>query len=428
MMKEAFLHFIWMHALFNNPLKTSDGQVVQVIHPGFLNYDGGPDFSDARLLCDKIQLAGPIEMHLKSSDWYHHRHHQDPAYDHVLFHVVYDEDRDVFNSQGHKLTQIVLKNQMPAEVLQRYMNLECARTEVPCMNLISGISSMTKEWITARMIAERLEQRGHIFRKLCQQYVNDYRSVLYTLTFRAFGGSINAEPMEMLAGKIPPVFIQRIAPDLFHLEALLFGQGGFLKGESVDDYYKELHHIYSFYHHKFGLKPMEASLWKFHRTRPSNFPTRRIAQLAAWLSQPNHLTPEYIIKMEPDGFLAQHSLKSTSSYWRIHYDFGTTAPERFSGTIGKEMYRNILINAWIPFLFHFGKQCGKPELTEKAIDWLYHLKPEKNHVTKTFEKLTGKLNSAAESQAFLHLYKHYCSDKKCADCQIGKCILKGKSP
>ena len=43
---------------------------------------------------------GDVEIHLKSSEWYAHRHHEDEYYDAVILHVVYEEDVEVKSRSG----------------------------------------------------------------------------------------------------------------------------------------------------------------------------------------------------------------------------------------------------------------------------------------------------------------------------------------
>ena len=47
-----------------------------------------------------------------------------------------------------------------------------------------------------------------------------------------------------------------------------------------DEYYQLLCREYYFLARKYGLRPMRGSMWKYARTRPQNFPHRRIAFLS----------------------------------------------------------------------------------------------------------------------------------------------------
>ena len=90
-MDEQFLYYIWKNQKFNTrQLKTVEGADLSVLAPGYQNEDSGPDFREARIKIAEIEWSGSAEMHLKSSDWYRHKHDTDPAYDNVILHVVWN--------------------------------------------------------------------------------------------------------------------------------------------------------------------------------------------------------------------------------------------------------------------------------------------------------------------------------------------------
>jgi hypothetical protein len=92
-MTEKLLQYIWQFQHFNRDgLVTDKNEVIQVIHPGQLNHNQGPDFLDARIKIGNTILAGSIELHLKTSDWQKHNHSSDINYKNVILHVVYRND------------------------------------------------------------------------------------------------------------------------------------------------------------------------------------------------------------------------------------------------------------------------------------------------------------------------------------------------
>lgn len=79
----------WMHqAEQRSDLVTLDGERLVVLDAGVMNDGPGPDILNVRVFLDDRELSGAVEMHLNSTDWYQHKHHQDSAYEEVILHVV----------------------------------------------------------------------------------------------------------------------------------------------------------------------------------------------------------------------------------------------------------------------------------------------------------------------------------------------------
>ena len=84
---------IWQDSLQGRAdLKTIDNEPVRVIYPGRRNDDRGADFKDAIIATSQRQAKGDIEIHVKTSHWWSHQHHLNPAYNRVILHVVYQHD------------------------------------------------------------------------------------------------------------------------------------------------------------------------------------------------------------------------------------------------------------------------------------------------------------------------------------------------
>src|SRR5215203_2805550 len=95
---EKLLQYIWQFQYFNrSTLQTNGGEELQIIFPGTINQNQGPDFYNAKVKIQDILLAGTIEIHCKASDWKKHQHHKDKNYQNVILHVVYDNDVRIDN-------------------------------------------------------------------------------------------------------------------------------------------------------------------------------------------------------------------------------------------------------------------------------------------------------------------------------------------
>ena len=90
---ERFIRHIWQHQLFTGTnLRTPDGRPVEILSPGRANYDGGPDFKDARIRINQITYCGDVELHCDAASWRSHNHDTDAHYNKVILHVVMTAD------------------------------------------------------------------------------------------------------------------------------------------------------------------------------------------------------------------------------------------------------------------------------------------------------------------------------------------------
>jgi hypothetical protein len=73
-------------------LVTEEDGLIEVVYPGRLNDDRGADLCDAVIATGRGLQQGDVEIHVRSSSWWGHGHHQDPLYNRVILHVVYQRD------------------------------------------------------------------------------------------------------------------------------------------------------------------------------------------------------------------------------------------------------------------------------------------------------------------------------------------------
>jgi FPC/CPF motif-containing protein YcgG len=420
-MKEEFLHYLWKYKLFNTSnLRTQTNEKVEVINPGLHNMDAGPDFFNAKIKIGETTWAGNVEIHLKSSDWYQHQHHTDKAYDNVILQVVYQHDKDVYLSNNSLVPTIEI--QFDEILLKNYEKLIDSESWIACEKELNTVDEfLIQKWIETLMI-ERLEDKALRIKQQLKQTQNNWEETFYRHLARNFGFKLNAEPFELLARSLPLKVLAKHKNNLMQIEALLFGQAGFLNEETGDDYYLKLKREYQFLNRKFQLKPIAKHLWKFLRSRPGNFPTVRIAQFAALIFQSKSLFSK--IMDEPDAQKIRQMLQAKpSEYWESHYHFNKKSVKK-TKPLGQSAIQILLINTVVPFLFVYGKHRGKEEFCDRAVGLLSQIKPENNSIILKWERLGLKPNNAFESQALIQLKNKYCTFKKCLQCQIGSYIIK----
>ncbi|MBU8891492.1 MAG: DUF2851 family protein [Bacteroidales bacterium] len=420
-MKEEFLHYIWKYKLFiNDNLKNQNQEKIEILNQGTHNFDSGPDFFNSRIKINGTIWAGNVEIHVNSSDWYTHKHNNDKAYDNVILQVVYNHNKDVFRTNGQLIPTLEIK--FDQDLLNNYESLLKSESWIPCQNNINKVDLFTTQNWLEKLTIERLEEKSERINKLLKQKNNSWETAFYIHLARNFGFKLNSDPFELLAKSLPLAYLAKQKDNLFQIEALLFGQAGFLIDDSGDDYYLKLQKEFKYLQKKYKLKPIEKHLWKFLRSRPVNFPTIRIAQFAMLVYKSSALFSKILETKTINDFYKLFIVKP-SDYWENHYVFNKESVKK-PKTIGKSAVDILLINTIIPFLFIYGKAKGEQNLQDRSINLLESLKPEKNSIITKWNNLSIKASSAFDTQALIHLKNNYCNHKKCLNCQIGNYIIR----
>ena len=422
---EDFLHYVWKFRLFDRiGLQTTDGETIEIYSAGMHNTDSGPDFQNARLKIGDTIWAGNVELHLSSSDWQKHKHSTDNAYDNVILHVVYRDDEPLVLPNGRRIPTLELKDRIPGELYGRYHNLIFGnQTTIPCEASIGKVDDFTlRTWFT-RVLIERLEKKSATVIAALQLNRGDWEETFYQFLAANFGFKTNALPFELLAKSLPQNILAKHKNNPLQIEALIFGQAGFLNENFTDAYPQGLKKEYQFLQKKYKLTPIENHLWKFMRLRPQNFPTIRLAQFAALVVNSNHLFSKVLDTRDIKGLQALFTDIKVNAYWEDHYKFDKAAKPS-SKNLGEASVDILLLNTLALFLFSYGKHNQQQHFMDRSLKLLENLPGEQNNIIAGFVNLGVKANSAFESQALLELKNYYCNYKKCLECSIGNKILK----
>ncbi len=418
---EQLLHYVWKHKIFPlKELKTTTGQQVEVIDTGLANTDAGPDFFNAKLKLDGVLWIGNIEIHERSSDWFKHGHHADAGYNSVILHIASEIDTEISRSNGERIPQIQLI--CPEAVRTNYKELLETDSYPPCYRIIPSLPPFTAHsWMTALQM-ERFEQKATLLNERLKRCQGNWEDAFFITLARNFGFGLNGDAFETWAHRLPFRAVDKHRNDLFQIEAIFFGQAGILEDSDGDGYYLRLKKEYTYLQHKFGLIPMDASLWRFLRLRPANFPHIRIAQLACLYHRAYGLLSR-IMETETLQGVRDILKGGTSEYWLTHYTFGGSSPSR-PKTLSNTSLDLLIINTVVTFLYAYGLHKGNRVLCARAGSFLEELKAENNYITRMWEQCGMKASNAADSQALIQLKKEYCDKKKCLYCRIGYEYLK----
>jgi len=418
-MTERLLQYIWQFQYFNKQaLILDNGDVFQVIHPGRYNTNQGPDFLEAKIKIEDTLWVGHVELHIKTSDWFRHAHQLDRNYDNVVLHVVWEND---LPEKNVKIPVFSLQSKVPVLLLKQYEHWMNSAGFIACGSQVHDVSRII--WISwrERLLAERMQRKSATVFSFLLQTNQHWEATFWWLLARNFGAILNFEPFEAAARSLPVTLLARYKNQLPVLEALLLGQCGLLEGDFEEEYPMMLQKEYLHVKAKYQLQPIRQAV-HFLRTRPINFPTVRLAQLAMLIHRSSHLFA-YIRETVQLNDIKNMLAVTASAFWDQHYTFHKRSVHR-PKKLGNQMIDTIIINAVVPVLFAYGLLHNEEQYKNRALNWLDELEPEKNAITNSYVSLGIVNKSACDSQALLELKSHYCDPKKCLDCAVGNALLK----
>lgn len=410
-MPEIVLHYIWEHCLWAGfEQRTTDGRSVEILSVGEHNRDAGPDYSHARVRIDGKEWVGNIELHVCATDWVKHRHHLDKAYDSVILHVVRTADKPVYNSRGELVPQCALQYPSDQDYLSRLFEsaqqMDSAFMRIGCAEQLVRDPAMLSEGWRRTLLRKRLECKRASIERLLEITKGSWEHALYISLARNFGFHTNSLPFEQLAINTPLSYLQKHRNNLFQLTALLMGQAGGLEPNSfchADDR-EALAKEYAFLRTKFGLSPMDGSIWKHARLRPQNSPELRIRQFAQLLYQSESLLSKILDKQD---------LNELEKLFVVD-------------KIGKASIDILLINTVIPYKYAYARYRNNAQQAEEALALMERIAPENNTIIRQWRILGQEVKNAADSQALLHLYQNYCQHHECINCEVGYQIFQDK--
>ena len=281
---ERFLIQAWQRLPGGADLITEGGEVMHLIYPGRENDDQGADLRDAVIISNQGLMKGDIEFHRWSSDWRRHHHHQNPAYNGTILHVVMWRDMEVTHLQnGKKVPVLVLSERLETAARQLVRTSQPADNfALPCYQTVKSlpikrIDEMLDAAGRERFLAKAAAFQGELSRGTPGQ-------TFYQGIMGALGYSKNKLPFEELARLVPLNRLEAMTryhlPDdkcLVRQQALLLGAAGLLPSQrgirhlpALNDHWVEaLEKCWSEYEHR---HVMPSDSWHLLKVRPNNSP------------------------------------------------------------------------------------------------------------------------------------------------------------
>lgn len=421
-MQEDFLHHIWKFQKFSKvALNTEEGEAIEIVHQGTHNFNSGPDFFNAQIKIGNQLWVGNVEIHLKSSDWYAHHHETDKAYDNVILHVVWNHDVELYRKNNTTIPTLVLKNKVDDFALAKYNQLFANKKQwIACEEDFPEVDNfLLTNWID-RLYFERLENKSNVILELLKASKNDWEAVFFQLLAKNFGLKNNGEAFLSMAQSFDFAVLRKIQKNQNLIECLFFGQAALLETTSEDPYVKQLKKEYEFLKTKFKLQNKQVAPVQFFRLRPINFPTIRLAQLAAVYAANEHLFSKISsVKTKHEIYVLFDVV--ASRFWDTHYHFSSVSAPR-KKRLSKAFIDLLIVNTLVPLLFCYGKITGT-ENQDTIFALMRSVKKEENTIVSKFNALNPIAENALHSQALIELKSNYCDKKRCLQCAVGNRLL-----
>ena len=418
----------------SDPLRTTGGQSLEIVFQGRWSPDSGPDFRDAVTASPAGKLStGDIEIHVRASDWYGHGHHNDPAYDSVILHVVYRDDLGlpVMRANGRPVETLELASIcpiIPDSPASERSDCHSLAASLPSDALRGALERLGDEWFLVK--AGKLQT---------QMSLLGPEATLLDALFDALGFSQNRKPLRRLAASLPLDLLQwalRSGPSTS--EGLLIGMAGLLPSQrplaesdwQTDDYTAELESAWQMSADPARHPVLTGADWAFS-VRPSNSPLRRLGAAArlvapgldaiidAWLRT---------VAYEPfdlPELLSTLAIQDSESYWAWHSDFGRPLHNGPTALVGRSRAIEIVANVALPFVHALASMSNQVTLMSNALTAFARLPaPSWNVATRSAIQLVdhpnlAKLASGARRRQGLQwLFRSYCEQGRLLDCPL----------
>jgi hypothetical protein len=275
-----------------------------------------------------------------------------------------------------------------------------------------------------------------------------WEQLLYEGIMEGLGYSKNQEPFLRLARNISLEFIrQEMEGDgespVLKLQAMLFGGAGLLASKKAYDdvqtqiYLTSVRKSWRKIRKQYRREVLHEADWQFFRLRPQNFPTVRLAAISFLLDR--FLRKDWMREIiqtfksedgSEDGLSALRLLftADAAGYWAEHFTLGGRAHRPIKRLIGLERVQGIILNTVIPVALLYARIFKDSSVRREALTLYQNLSSaEQNSILKSMwaQLLKERLSvtSAYLQQGAIQLYKFYCVDERCGECEIGKIVF-----
>lgn len=465
---ERLAQCIWYDGMLTTVgLKTLSGKSLEIMDPGRWNEEAGPDFRMAEVRIAGKPIKGDVEIHLSSSDWEAHKHHQNFEYNTVVLHV--------FLRTNDKKTYDILHNGEPLErfAMEPFLfpDLETIRRTVSaedypystktgigrCAELMTTVDEEFVRTFLDLAGAERMEEKVRRFRD--QFHGEGLEQVFYQalMTSMGYKGSKTlffllskraplSELLDYTRGESSHTRCLMLQSILLHVANLVPQKDikhPFFDGETMD-YINQLNRYWAEFSGYFTDRIIPADRKWFAKVRPVNFATRRIAGMShlvversgdkglfgsflTWIRQEAERSHTRKTLVNLIRQLQAAFILDVDDHWTHRYLFTTKKTARAMSLIGASKALSVVFNALLPLLI-LAMRRDKDQRGEEFCWQLFSVFPRlsSNVVLKFMShrlfgghtRARSLLTTERRQQALFRIFHDCCNNNEisCVDC------------
>ncbi len=435
-LSEEFLYHIWDAQHLKENLTTISGKKLVIKFPGRWNTDSGPDFKDVIIQINKKIVKGDIEIDLTSYNWKSHSHNENPEFNNVLLHIVYEDNGEypyTINEDGSKIEIFEIKEQLDGDInkLVKYYSGEPYSEKDKYCELFNEMNINKAKQFLTKMGMIRFEKK--VKRFSAEHFFSDFDQLLYMGFMESLGYSKNKYQMLQIALNISYKDIKQFYKEGMTKEdfkAIMICSSGLFEHLPSTISNNQRKSWQTLFKRQDYVNNVTDIKWKLFRIRPVNHPVIRILQVADLLYDSLETSFFHnILKLFsfPTGNLKLIDFKKKLySYFQKENDF---LPDL--SKLGKTRIDTILINIILPLVVIYSQEKQYKELENTAIN-IYQSFPKlpSNFLTQYMEKFLNEeqkillRKKAIYQQGILEVYYKNCQHYSCENCFN---MLKSKS-
>ena len=415
---ELHLQSLWFAGQMGREFVAVDGRRVEVVQFGYWNHAAGPDFLHVAVEIDGQLRTGPLEIDLNVANWTAHGHADNPDFDDVVLHVVFErgqKDRFTRTSNHRSVPQVVVPEETIREALQIPLMSQASAHPGRCFQPLAEMRESDVEALmleAARCRAKRKAARRSRTIDALGEEEWLWQAVAETLGYRP-----NKLAMTLLAQRFPMSHLKAM-PEL--CEVVLFGAAGFLTAKSHDaarddsrGYLRDLWEGWWQVRDNYEPSQDRCIPWRFSGIRPVNHPQRRVACLASIAKSWDAFRQACGDVEQVGEFLRE----LRHPYWNHHYTVHSKRSERELALMGADRIRDFQINHLMPTqladedddAWKYYRELPAPALSEKVDRASLRLFGDT-------DRRKNYLRKAWQHQALLQIYQDFCL------CDVSDCL------